>query len=331
MDAQPGEAWGCVRRPRASQTPGRAAGGSGRICAPATPAPAATPSTPAQAWRPAPHPAPPLLPADDCAAGPGDQPPRLNLLLGLEERHPCLLPRAHRWVEACARPGQAQGCCLGGVHRRTGGQGAVGRRRAAHGTAQRSTLPPCWRRPAPPPRDALLHLLPRCRLTRCRPPPPRPTPTPTPHQTAPWATCSSSTPTRTPGWCWTLCRWGLCLGRVRVGGWGGASRAGRGAREERIDSLGIGRATMPATHACGVLALHAAPRPTRLRALVCACCPPQDIRLMNDQAMKAAPRKTGAIILGGGEQALPATRPMRCSARLARAPRPLLAPRVTAC
>lgn len=30
--------------------------------------------------------------------------------------------------------------------------------------------------------------------------------------------------------------------------------------------------------------------------------PLQDIRLMNDHAMKAAPRKTGAIILGGGEQ-----------------------------
>lgn len=27
----------------------------------------------------------------------------------------------------------------------------------------------------------------------------------------------------------------------------------------------------------------------------------EDIRLMNDQAMKAAPRKTGVIILGGGE------------------------------
>lgn len=26
----------------------------------------------------------------------------------------------------------------------------------------------------------------------------------------------------------------------------------------------------------------------------------EDIRLMNDQAMKAAPRKTGVIILGGG-------------------------------
>ncbi len=36
--------------------------------------------------------------ADDCAARPGNQPPRLHLLLGLEERHPSVLPRAHRWV-----------------------------------------------------------------------------------------------------------------------------------------------------------------------------------------------------------------------------------------
>lgn len=27
----------------------------------------------------------------------------------------------------------------------------------------------------------------------------------------------------------------------------------------------------------------------------------EDIRLMNDQALKAAPRKTGVLILGGGE------------------------------
>ena len=30
-----------------------------------------------------------------------------------------------------------------------------------------------------------------------------------------------------------------------------------------------------------------------------------DIRQMNDAALKAAPRKTGIIILGGGESALP--------------------------
>lgn len=48
----------------------------------------------------------------------------------------------------------------------------------------------------------------------------------------------------------------------------------------------------------------AAPRPAPHRSCYFALVPlpllEQDIRLMNDQALKAAPRRTGAIILGGG-------------------------------
>ena len=69
----------------------------------------------------------------------------------------------------------------------------------------------------------------------------------------------------------------------------------------------MNRPCKAALHLCAAMQFHATCM-GRVELRPCAAhAPPmqvcdiiEDIRLMNDQAMKAAPRKTGVIILGGG-------------------------------